>query len=334
MSADVSTSPEAELAVGRHQPETPPGTGDQPAVVLRDLRKHFDDVQAVDGLDLEIRTGECFGLLGPNGAGKTTTIEILIGLQKATAGEVRVLGRTWGRGDRSLRARLGVSLQETRLPERLTVIEVLRLFRSFYQRGRDPAAVMEEVGLGDKARTWTVKLSGGQRQRLALGCALVGDPDLLVLDEPTTGLDPQARLHIGDTILSYRQRGRTVLVSTHYMEEAQRLCDRVAVIDHGKVIALGSPAELIATLGGEQVVEFALGADALPAAEFEALPEVRGLRRTGRSLLLSTTDARVTLPALLDLVRARGLRLESLSTRQATLEDVFVALTGRRLRDE
>ena len=306
----------------------------EPAVVLRGLVKRFDDVTAVDGLDLDIRAGECFGLLGPNGAGKTTTIEILAGLQTATAGEVRVLGRTWGSGDHALRARLGVSLQETRLPERLTVIEVLRLFRSFYPHGRVPAEVMEEVGLADKARTWTVKLSGGQRQRLALGCALVGDPDLLILDEPTTGLDPQARLHIGDTILSYRQRGRTVLVSTHYMEEAQRLCDRVAVIDHGKVIALGRPQELVAALGGEQVVEFAQGGDALLDAELEALPEVRGLRRAGRVAVLATTDARVTLPALLDLTRARGLALESLATRQATLEDVFVALTGRRLRDE
>jgi ABC-2 type transport system ATP-binding protein len=317
MSTAASTSPDAT-----------------PAVALRGLRKHFDDVVAVDGLDLEIHAGECFGLLGPNGAGKTTTIEILVGLQAPTAGEVRVLGRTWGNGDRSLRARLGVSLQETRLPERLTVIEVLRLFRSFYPSGRAPAEVMEEVGLGDKARTWTVKLSGGQRQRLALGCALVGDPDLLVLDEPTTGLDPQARLHIGDTILSYRRRGRTVIVSTHYMEEAQRLCDRVAVVDHGKVIALGRPQELIATLGGEQVIEFAVGDAELTDAELEALPEVRGLRHTGRTLLLATTDARLTLPALLDLTRARGLALESLATRQATLEDVFVALTGRRLRDE
>jgi ABC-2 type transport system ATP-binding protein len=312
-------------------PESPAA---EPAIALRGLVKRFDDVAAVDGLDLEIRAGECFGLLGPNGAGKTTTIEILVGLQPPTAGEVRVLGCTWGRGDHALRARIGVSLQETRLPERLTVIEVLRLFRSFYPRGRAPAEVIAEVGLADKARTWTVKLSGGQRQRLALGCALVGDPDLLVLDEPTTGLDPQARLHIGECILSYRARGRTVLVSTHYMEEAQRLCDRVAVIDHGKVIAQGSPAELIAALGGDQVVEFTLDGDAAPDEALTALPEVRGLRRSGRTLVLATGDARVTLPALLDLARAGAWGLESLATRQATLEDVFVALTGRRLRDD
>jgi ABC-2 type transport system ATP-binding protein len=311
-------------------PETP---APEPAIELRGLVKRFDDVTAVAGLDLEIHAGECFGLLGPNGAGKTTTIEILVGLQPQTAGEVRVLGTTWGRDDHALRARIGVSLQETRLPERLTVIEVLRLFRSFYPHGRAPDEVAEEVGLADKARTWTVKLSGGQRQRLALGCALVGDPDLLVLDEPTTGLDPQARLHIGDVILAYRRRGRTVLVSTHYMEEAQRLCDRVAVVDHGQRIALGSPAELIAQLGGHQVVEVSFADDA-PEADLAALPEVRGVRRSGRALVLSTGDARATLPALLDLARARGLALESLATRQATLEDVFVALTGRHLRDE
>jgi ABC-2 type transport system ATP-binding protein len=311
-----------------------PALAATPAVALRALVKRFEDVTAVDGLDLEIRAGECFGLLGPNGAGKTTTIEIIAGLQPATAGEVQVLGRAWGNGDEALRARLGVSLQETRLPERLTVLEVLRLFRSFYPSGRTPAEVAEEVGLGDKAKTWTVKLSGGQRQRLALGCALVGDPELLVLDEPTTGLDPQARLHIGDVVLSYRRRGRTVLVSTHYMEEAQRLCDRVAVIDHGKVIALGAPQELIASLGGEQVVEVALEGEGLPDADLAALPEVRGVRRSGRAAVLSTTDARVTLPALLDLTRGRGLKLDSLATRQATLEDVFVMLTGRSLRDE
>jgi len=305
-----------------------------PAIQLHGLVKRFDDVVAVDGLDLEIQPGECFGLLGPNGAGKTTTIEILVGLQPETAGEVRVLGSTWGRDDHALRARIGVSLQETRLPERLTVIEVLRLFRSFYPSGRAPADVIEEVGLADKARTWTVKLSGGQRQRLALGCALVGDPDLLVLDEPTTGLDPQARLHIGDVILAYRRRGRTVLVSTHYMEEAQRLCDRVAIVDHGQRLALGAPAALIAALGGDQVVELTVAGEAPPDAELAALPAVRGVRRSGRALVLSTGDARATLPAVLALAQTRGLALESLATRQASLEDVFVALTGRSLRDE
>jgi ABC-2 type transport system ATP-binding protein len=315
-------------------PVTPPAPEPAPAVRLRGLRKRFDDVVAVDGLDLEIRAGECFGLLGPNGAGKTTTIEILVGLQRPTAGEVTVLGRPWGKGDGALRARLGVSLQETRLPERLTVLEVLRLFRSFYPRGRDPAAVMAEIGLAEKARTWTVKLSGGQRQRLALGCALVGDPELLVLDEPTTGLDPQARLHLGDTILAYRDRGRTVVVTTHYMEEAERLCDRVAVIDRGQVIALGSPAELVATLGGDQVVELTVTAGELAAADLAALAGARGVRRAGAGLVVATADSRLTLPALLELCRAQGVTLGTLTTRQATLEDVFVALTGRHLRDE
>jgi ABC-2 type transport system ATP-binding protein len=305
-----------------------------PAVRFRHLHKRFDDVIAVRDLELEVRAGECLGLLGPNGAGKTTTLEILVGLQRATSGEVEVLGQRWGEDDHALRARLGVSLQETRLPERLTVLEVVRLFRSFYPRGRPPATVIEEVGLTDKAATWTVKLSGGQRQRLALACALVGEPDLLVLDEPTTGLDPQARLRIGDRIHAERDRGRTVVVSTHYMDEAQRLCDRVAIVDHGALIALGTPTELIATLGGDVVVELETAGAPLGPEAVAGLAGVRGTRRAGASLLLSTTDSAATLAALLDHVRAHGAPLTRLVTRQATLEDVFVALTGRQLRDD
>ncbi|HEY3352286.1 MAG TPA: ABC transporter ATP-binding protein [Polyangia bacterium] len=305
-----------------------------PAVVIRKLFKRFEDVVAVRDLDLEVHAGECLGLLGPNGAGKTTTLEILVGLQPPSGGDVEVLGRRWGHADEALRARLGVSLQETRLPERLTVLEVVRLFRSFYPQGRPPAAVIEEVGLTDKAGTWTVKLSGGQRQRLALACALVGEPDLLVLDEPTTGLDPQARLRMGDTIRAQRDRGRTVVVSTHYMDEAQRLCDRVAVVDHGTRIALGTPAELIATLGGDVVVEIVAPPGALGEADLAPLAGVRAVRRTGPSLLLSTADSAATLRAVLDQARDRGVTLERLITRQATLEDVFVSLTGRQLRDE
>jgi ABC-2 type transport system ATP-binding protein len=304
------------------------------AVDIRGLRKTFEDVVAIDGLDLVVAAGECLGLLGPNGAGKTTTLEILVGLQRATAGEVLVLGRRWGEHDEALRARLGVSLQETRLPERLTVLEVVRLFRSFYPRGRAPAEVIEEVGLTDKAATWTVRLSGGQRQRLALACALVGEPELLVLDEPTTGLDPQARLRMGDSIRAQRDRGRTVVVSTHYMDEAQRLCDRVAVIDHGTLIALGPPARLIAALGGDVVVEISAPPDAVTEADAAALAGVSAVRRDGESLLLSTADSALTVGAVLDHARARGTALARLVTRQATLEDVFVALTGRHLRDE
>src|SRR5688572_16599254 len=217
------------------------------------LMKRFTDVTAVNGVDLEVFVGECFGLLGPNGAGKTTTIEILEGLLPATSGEVEVLGQRWGTRDDELRQRLGITLQETRLAEKLSVRETLALFRSFYRTGVEPDAVMEEVGLTEKARAHVGKLSGGQKQRLAVACALVGDPELLFLDEPTTGLDPQSRRQLWDILRRFRARGRTTLLTTHYMDEAERLCDRVAVVDHGKVIALGAPAELIARLGGEHL---------------------------------------------------------------------------------
>jgi ABC-2 type transport system ATP-binding protein len=304
------------------------------AVSLLGVVKRYDDVVAVDSLDLEIRVGECFGLLGPNGAGKTTTIEILIGLQEPTSGEVVVLGRKWGGDDRSLRSRIGVSLQETRFPERLTVAEVVTLFRSFYPRGRDVPSVIREVGLTEKARSWTSKLSGGQRQRLALACALVGDPGLLVLDEPTTGLDPQARLQFGDSILSYKDRGCTILVSTHYMEEAQRLCDRVAIIERGKAIAIGSPGELIASLDGNLVVEVELAAGDVGNEDVRRLAGVTSVRRENGAILVSVREAHVTVPALLDLFRTCSASLAQLTLRQATLEDVYVSLTGRQYRDE
>jgi ABC-2 type transport system ATP-binding protein len=306
-----------------------------PAVSLHGVVKRYDDVVAVDSLDLEIRAGECFGLLGPNGAGKTTTIEILIGLQKPTSGQVVVLGQTWGgNDDRSLRSRIGVSLQETRFPERLKVAEVVTLFHSFYPRGRDVPSVIREVGLEEKARSWTSRLSGGQRQRLALACALVGNPELLVLDEPTTGLDPQARLQFGDSILSYKDRGCTILVSTHYMEEAQRLCDRVAIIERGKAIAIGSPGELIASLDGNLVVEVEMAAGDVEDEDVRGLAGVTSVRRENGVLLVSVREAHVTVPALLDLFRARSASLAHLTLRQATLEDVYVSLTGRHYRDE
>jgi len=303
------------------------------AVSLRSLVKRYDRVLAVDSLDLGIRTGECFGLLGPNGAGKTTTIEILLGLQKPTAGEVVVFGRGWGEDDRSLRSRIGVSLQETRFPERLTVAEVVTLFGSFYPRCRETASILREVGLAEKAGTWTSRLSGGQKQRLALACALVGNPELLVLDEPTTGLDPQARLRFGDSILSYRDKGCTIVVSTHYMEEAQRLCDRVAIIDRGKAIAIGSPDALIASLDGNLVIEITMAVGDVDDGAVLALPGVTSVRRENGTLLVSVREAHITVPALLDLVRDRSASLAHLTLRKATLTDVYVALTGRRYRD-
>ena len=306
----------------------------EPAISLRGLVKRYDAVVAVDSLNLDIRAGECFGLLGPNGAGKTTTLEILVGLQSATAGQVTVLGRGWGEDDRSLRSRIGVSLQETRFPERLKVSEVVALFASFYPRSRDPLSVIREVGLAEKAGAWTSKLSGGQRQRLALACALVGDPELLVLDEPTTGLDPQARLAFGDSILSYQERGCTILVSTHSMEEAQRICDRVAIIDRGKVLAVGSPGDLIASLDANLVVEVEMAEGDIGDEAVRELAGVSSVRRENGAILVSIREAHITVPALLDLFRARSVVLAHLTLRQATLEDVYVSLTGRKYRDE
>ena len=226
------------------------------ALLVRNLHKSFKDVKAVDGLDLEVRAGQCFGLLGPNGAGKTTTIEICEGLTTADTGDVQVLGMRWATDGARLRQKLGIQLQETQLSDKLTVGETLRLFRSFFNQGPDVATVIGHVQLQEKRDARVGGLSGGQKQRLALACALVGDPELLFLDEPTTGLDPQARRQLWDLIDDFRRAGRTIVLTTHYMDEAERLCDRVAIMDHGRILALGTPRELIASTGVEHVVEF------------------------------------------------------------------------------
>ena len=302
------------------------------ALRCRGLVKRYDDVLAVDGLDLDIRVGECFGLLGPNGAGKTTTVEILEGLLEPTAGEVEVLGHAWSRDARSLRERIGVTLQETQLLDKQTVYEMLSLFRSFFRGGREPAEVMDLVGLGEKRDTWVKKLSGGQKQRLSVACGLVGNPEVLFLDEPTTGLDPPSRRGIWDIVRDFLGAGGTVLLTTHYMEEAERLCDRVAIVDHGKIIALDTPRRLVASLGAEHVVEVtcrpAPDADALAA-----IPGVRGVHVTGETVRLSVDALHRVLPAVLEALTRRGATLEELRTHHATLEDVFVAFTGRHLRD-
>ncbi|HEX9573606.1 MAG TPA: ABC transporter ATP-binding protein [Myxococcales bacterium] len=296
------------------------------------LVKKYDRVTAVDGLDLSVRRGECFGLLGPNGAGKTTTVEVLEGLLPPTSGDVEVLGMRWDRDERALRQRLGISLQETHLPDKLTVEEVLTLFRSFFDAGRPVGEVLDLVSLSDKRGSWTEKLSGGQKQRLAVACALVSDPELLFLDEPTTGLDPQSRRQLWEVVLGFKSRGRTVLLTTHYMDEAERLCDRVAVVDRGKVIALGTPAELIASLGGQQVIVAQLDG-AVADGDLSGLPGVHRLSRAGGTVSLAVEKLHETVPALLALAQARGAALTQLSTHQATLEDVFVNLTGRQLRE-
>jgi ABC-2 type transport system ATP-binding protein len=306
-----------------------------PAVRSKDLAKTYDGrVEAVRGVDLEIAAGECFGLLGPNGAGKTTTIEMLEGLLDPTRGEIEILGRRWGEDDEALRQKLGISLQETKLGDKLTVEETVVLFRSFYTRRRPVEEVLETTGLAEKRASWVSKLSGGQRQRLALACALVGDPELVFLDEPTTGLDPQSRRHLWDVVREFRSKGRTVLLTTHYMEEAERLCDRVAIVDHGKVIALGAPRELIRRLGGEHVIELEVDdPDRLVPEELAKLPSVSAGHREGNGFTLAVKEVHLTLPALTEHLRARGAGLEHLSTRHASLEDVFVSLTGRHLRD-
>ena len=306
------------------------------ALYCRGLIKHYGDVTAVAGLDLEVSSGECFGMLGPNGAGKTTTVEMFEGLRVPDGGELEVLGDRWRGENLTLRARLGIQLQETKFPDKLTVAEVVTLFRSFYPRGRDVGQVLTLVGLEEKSAAQVRTLSGGQKQRLSLGCALAGDPELLFLDEPTTGLDPQSRRQTWDIVAGLTARGRTVLLTTHYMEEAAQLCDRVAVVDQGKVIALGTPRELIASLGAEHVVEFAVAGGAAAAiddAVLAALPSVEKVVRDAGTWRLTVREVHRTVAALLTTLSEQGLEPTSLTTHHATLEDVFMALTGRRLRD-
>jgi ABC-2 type transport system ATP-binding protein len=308
-----------------------------PALLLRGLHKSYQDVHAVDGLDLTVETGECFGLLGPNGAGKTTTIEICEGLTPPDTGTVEVLGRSWADERGELRRRIGVSLQETQFAEKLTVEETLRLFRSFYGHGPSVEELLTQVQLGDKRRARVGQLSGGQRQRLALATALVGTPELLFLDEPTTGLDPQSRRQLWELIAGFRAEGRTVILTTHYMEEAERLCDRVAIVDRGRIIALGTPRELIANLGAEQVVELTLAGAAdggAVARDLGRVPGVIDVRVEGTVLSLRVARLHHALPAMLDALTTARVGLEELRTHAPTLEDVFVALTGRHLRDE
>jgi ABC-2 type transport system ATP-binding protein len=307
------------------------------AIQCRDLRKTYDGkVEAVRGLSLEIQPGECFGLLGPNGAGKTTTIEILEGLLDATSGEVSIFGHTWKANQREMREWLGISLQETRLSEKLSVRETIELFASFYREPSSTEEVLEELQLTEKADSWVGKLSGGQRQRLAVATALVCNPKILFLDEPTTGLDPQSRRQLWDIIRAFQRQGGTVLLTTHYMDEAERLCDRLAIVDHGQIIAEGSPTDLINRLGGHHVVEFSVSGDSNGAASatWRGLPSVESVRDEEGMIALNVKQPHLTIPALLDAIDKEGGQLQHLTTRQASLEDVFVRLTGRHLREE
>jgi ABC-2 type transport system ATP-binding protein len=333
----AGSTPERSLpGGGASTAEVPADRGTAAAATLRlqGLVKRYADVTAVAGIDLVVHAGECFGLLGPNGAGKTTTVEILEGLTPPDAGVVEVLGRRWGEGDeRALRERLGVQLQETVLGEKLTVAETIRLFRSFYRWGRPLEEVMSLTGLTEKRDARVGKLSGGQKQRLALACALVSAPELLFLDEPTTGLDPQARLSVWEIVERFKAGGGTVLLTTHYMEEAAHLCDRVAIMDHGRIIALDTPQGLIDSLGAQQILEFAVEQE-VPDDLLVHLEGVVAADHHNGNHVLTVSRIGETLPALLAALERRGIKLRSLQTRQATLEDVFVSLTGRALRDE
>jgi len=308
----------------------------QVVVRCEDLYKTYEGkVEAVRGIDLTIYAGQCYGLLGPNGAGKTTTIEILEGLLDATSGTVEILGLNWRQNSAELRESLGVSLQETRLSEKLTVRETLELFGGFYRNARPVDDVLQELALTEKADAWVGKLSGGQKQRLAIATALAGNPRVLFLDEPTTGLDPQSRRQVWDIVRRFQSEGGTVLLTTHYMDEAERLCDYISIVDQGKVIASGTPAELISGVGGHHRVEFALTNEPTVPTEFwRTLPGVGSVLSEGSVTTLTVEEPHLTIPALLTLVQQSGWQLNRLTTRQSSLEDVFVNLTGRRLREE
>jgi ABC-2 type transport system ATP-binding protein len=308
------------------------------ALSARGLVKRFGDLVAVDGVDLAARRGTCLGLLGPNGAGKTTTIEMLEGLLRPDAGAIEVLGLGWERDGAAIRERIGVQLQETRLEDKLKVREVVRLFQSFYREPRPADEVLDLVGLQEKREARVDALSGGQRQRLALACALVHRPELLFLDEPSTGLDPQARRRVWEIVGGFTAAGGTVLLTTHYMEEAERLADDLVIVDRGRVVARGSPRALIARLNAESIVELVARpetGDAERLADLVAgLDGVVAARRDGSTLSLTVTDTQRGMGALLALLAREGIELEELSTHRPTLEDVFVHLTGKHLRDE
>jgi ABC-2 type transport system ATP-binding protein len=303
------------------------------AIDVQGLVKRFGALTAVNGLDLKVEQGECFGLLGPNGAGKTTTVEILEGLQRADGGDVRLLGMKWEDQEDELRERLGVQLQESQLYEKLTVEETIRLFRSFYRKPLTVQAALDAVNLNDKRAAWVGKLSGGQRQRLAVATTLVADPDIFFFDEPTTGLDPTSRRGLWDVLNAIRARGKTILLTTHYMDEAERLCDRVAIVNAGKVIALGTPGQLIASVGGEQIIEAACD-PVLTEADVVGLPGLVSARLSGVELRLTVTELHTALPALLDCARQKQAKVLNLVTRHTTLEDVFLNLTGHVLSDD
>jgi ABC-2 type transport system ATP-binding protein len=303
-----------------------------PAIRVTDLRKIYGDVHAVDGVSFEVGRGEVFGLLGPNGAGKTTTVEMLEGLRTPDGGSLEVLGIDPIRDADSLKQRIGVALQTAALYPRLTVIELVELFRSFYEKTQPTDRLVDILGLGERRTAQSRELSGGQRQRLAVALALVNDPELVFLDEPTTGLDPAARRVLWDIVRDLRDQGKTVLLTTHYMEEAEILCDRIAIMDHGRILEMGTVGELVARHFSERAVRFDRNA-VLDSARLDELPAVRSVAGDEDEVVLYTTDVPLTIGGLLALTEALGTEAVNLGIRRASLEDVFLALTGRALRD-
>jgi ABC-2 type transport system ATP-binding protein len=296
------------------------------------LHKRYGETHAVDGVSFEVRAGTVFGLLGPNGAGKTTTVEVLEGLRAPDSGDVRVLGIDAVHRPDDLKERIGVSLQTAALYPRLTVVEVLELFRSFYPRGREAAELIGLMDLGEKRNTRTADLSGGQRQRLSVALALVNDPELVFLDEPTTGMDPAARRALWDIILTLKSSGKTVLLTTHYLEEAEVLCDRVAIMDHGRILEEGTVDELVSRRFKERAVRFD-AIEGLADAQLATMPGVTSVKHEDGEVLVYTRDVAGTIGAVLDAAEALGVEPANLGVRRATLEDVFLDLTGRALRD-
>jgi ABC-2 type transport system ATP-binding protein len=302
-----------------------------PAIQVQGLRKSYGDLEAVRGLDFEVRQGEVFGLLGPNGAGKTTTVEILEGLRPRTAGDVKVLGYDPGVNVLELKDRIGVCLQATNLPEKITVLEAVELFRSFYSRATDPKRLLERLQLWEKRNAFYSTLSGGQKQRVALALALVNEPQLLFLDEPTTGLDPQVRLEIHNLIQEQRNSKTSILLTTHYIEEAERLCDRVAIVDAGKIIEIGTPREIQQRVLGDSILELTTASD-LPA-EIPAFTQQTRASTHGRTITILSSKPARTLVDAVKWIESSGLEIEDVRLKHPTLEDVFIELTGKKLRE-